>query len=479
MDAGKEYRVVIDQSTSGTKLLLVKIENQEPSIIKRLDKPHRQIYPRSGWVEHDPVEIVDNVEMLFSLLMEETGLKPEDIKSLSITNQRETIVVWNKKTGKPITNALVWQCNRSIDICNQLISEGKEPIVQEKTGLKMDTYFSAPKLKWLFQESNQLDGILGTDELAVGTMDTWLIWNLTNREVFATEPSNASRTLLYNIHSEQWDEELCQLFNTPIKSLSHVRDSNETFGEYKGIPIVGVMADSQSALYGQELTTTGNVKATLGTGCSIMMQIENNRHWGNDTILKTIAWKIDNQTSYALEGIIRSCTDTLNWLSNELDLFNTVEEGSEIAFSVPDSGGVFLIPAQLGLGAPFWKPEAKAMFLGLNRSSTKAHLIRAGFDSIVYQIKAVLDVMEETTGINIKELRIDGGASKNEKLMQLLADTLQKGVIVNEIEEMSALGVLMMTTEFSFEKRRRKLYLPVDLKEKEYENWFEQVKKNF
>lgn len=477
MDTGKEYRIVIDQSTSGTKLLLVRIEKQKLVILKRLDKSHRQIYPRSGWVEHDPVEIVDNVEILFNLLMEETKLKAEDIKSISITNQRETIVIWNKKTGKPIANALVWQCNRSVDICNQLISEGKELIVQEKTGLKLDTYFSAPKLKWLFQKDSNLEAILRNDELAVGTMDSWLIWNLTNREVFATEPSNASRTLLYNIHSEQWDEELCQLFDTPMKVLPQVRASNDTFGEYKGIPITGVMADSQAALYGQGLTASGNVKATLGTGCSIMMQIEDNLHWGNDTILKTIAWKINNQTSYALEGIIRSCTDTLNWLSNELDLFNTVEEGAEIAFSIPDSGGVFLIPAQLGLGAPFWKPEAKAGFVGLNRSSTKAHMIRAGFDSIVYQIKAVIDVIEETSNIKITELRVDGGASKNNDLMQLLADVLQRTIVLGSIEEMSGIGSLKLAASFTLLNTIKEKYKPNEDLEEKYKNWISYVDK--
>lgn len=473
MNKEMDYRVVIDQSTSGTKLLLVEISDQKPSIVKRVDKPHKQIYPQSGWVEHDPVEIVENVKNLFEQLMEETKVKKEQIASLSITNQRETIVVWDKKTGKPITNALVWQCNRSVEICNQLIAEEKEELIQEKTGLKVDTYFSAPKLKWLFQYRKDL--LDQNTNIAIGTMDTWLIWNLTNQKVFVTEPSNASRTLLYNIHTEKWDEELCKIFDTPIDALPEVKSSDATFGEYNGIPIVGVLADSQAALYGQGSIHTGDTKATLGTGCSVMMQIGEHTHWGNETVLKTIGWKKDKQVSYALEGIIRSCTDTLNWMSEQLGLFETVEEGSEVAFTLEDSDGVYLIPAQLGLGAPFWKPEAKAGFAGLSRSHTKAHMIRAGFDTIVFQIRAVLDAMEKSTETEITELKVDGGASKNEALLQLLADVLQKRIIVSDIEEMSAFGALKMAVELNIKSKNPKIVEPKEEREEEYKEWFNHV----
>jgi glycerol kinase len=472
-----DYRVVIDQSTSGTKLLLVEINDQKPSIVKRVDKKHEQFYPQSGWVEHDPVEIVENAKTLFDQLMEETKIKKEQIISISITNQRETIVVWDKSTGKPITNALVWQCNRSLDICNQLIAEKKEELIQEKTGLKVDTYFSAPKLKWLFRERPELQESAKNDELAIGTIDTWLIWNLTQTKVFATEPSNASRTLLYNIHMNEWDKELCELFDTPINSLPEVRSSDSQFGEYKGIPIVGVMADSQAALFGQGSTEVGDVKATLGTGCSVMMQIQDNAKWRHEKILQTIGWKKAGEISYALEGIIRSCTDTLNWLSKDLALFDTVEEGSQIAFSVPDSAGVHLIPGQLGLGAPFWEPNAQASFVGLNRSSTKAHMIRAGFDTIVYQIKAVIDVMEEASDTTIEELRVDGGASKNEQLLQLLADVLQKNILINGIEEMSALGALRMAVEIDTIYKLPKKVYPQKRRKHEYESWLKEVYK--
>lgn len=470
MNKNKDYRVVIDQSTSGTKLLLVEINDRKPSIVKRVDKKHEQLYPQSGWVEHDPVEIVENVKTLFDQLMEETRIKKEQIVSISITNQRETIVVWDKNTGEPITNALVWQCNRSVDICNQLIAEKKEELIQEKTGLKVDTYFSAPKLKWLFE--NKLNVLENRKNIAIGTIDTWLIWNLTGGSVFATEPSNASRTLLYNIHTEKWDEELCELFDTPIDALPEVKSSDDTFGEYKGIPIVGVLADSQAALYGQGSIHTGDTKATLGTGCSVMMQIGEHTDWGDNTVLKTIGWKKNSQVSYALEGIIRSCTDTLNWMSEQLGLFETVEEASEIAFSLDNSEGVYLIPAQLGLGAPFWKPEAKAGFVGLSRSHTKAHMIRAGFDTIAFQIKAVLDAMETSADTNITELKVDGGASKNKDLLQYLADVIQKRIVVSNIEEMSALGTLKMTAKLDIKSEDPKVIEPKELKEKAYKEWF-------
>ncbi|GEL65931.1 FGGY-family carbohydrate kinase [Marinilactibacillus psychrotolerans] len=475
MHKKEDYRVIIDQSTSGTKLLLVSInEEGVPLIKKRIDRSHKQIYPQKGWVEHDPLEILENVKSLFSQLLDETVLQKEDIKSISLTNQRETIILWDKNTGKPLHNAMVWQCNRSLDICKQLINRGKEAIVQKKTGLKIDTYFSAPKLSWLFQS---FPAIRQDQNLAVGTMDSWLIWNLTNRKIFATDSSNASRTLLYNIHTESWDKELCELFDTPIESLPEVYSSDSQFGSFEGIPIVGVIADSQGALYGQGLTEKGDVKATLGTGCSVLMQIESDLDSGNETILKTIGWKTHNKTSYALEGIIRSCTDTLNWMSNELGLFETVSEGSEKAFSIPDSDGVYIVPAQLGLGAPFWEPEPNGAILGLGRNSTKNHIIRAGFDTIVYQIKAVIDVMEVTSQIEVKKINVDGGAIKNNHLMQLLADVLQKNIVLNTKEEMSALGALNLAVKLKTENEKPTIFYPTTDKSNDYKQWFDVVNK--
>lgn len=469
----EDYRIVVDQSTSGTKVLLVKTTGDNIKIINRVDKAHKQIYPNPGWVEHDPIEIIENVNELITKVLMISKVKESEILSLSIVNQRETVVIWDKKTGKPLMNALVWQCNRGGEICENLINDAQEEIIQSKTGLKIDTYFSGSKLKWFFTHHN----VENATDIAIGTMDSWLIWNLTNKEIFATEPSNASRTLLYNIHTQQWDEDLCKLFNTPITGLPEIRSTDASFGFYKGIPIIGVMGDSQAALYGQNLIKKGDVKATLGTGCSVLMHNGENHLIEGASILRTVAWRKNDETSYALEGIIRSCTDTLNWMSNELGFFSTVEEGSDMAFSIPDSGSVYLIPAQLGLATPFWKSDATASFVGMTRSSTKTQLIRAAFDSIAFQIKAVIDELEKNAETKIESIKVDGGASKNKELLQLIADTLQKKIITEEIEEMSALGVLLMSFDINRSQKNQKVFEPKKDNKNQYNEWLKNVDK--
>lgn len=469
----EDYRIVVDQSTSGTKVLLVKTTGDNIKIINRVDKAHKQIYPNPGWVEHDPIEIIENVNELITKVLMISKVKESEILSLSIVNQRETVVIWDKKTGKPLMNALVWQCNRGGEICENLINDAQEEIIQSKTGLKIDTYFSGSKLKWFFTHHN----VENATDIAIGTMDSWLIWNLTNKEIFATEPSNASRTLLYNIHTQQWDEDLCKLFNTPITGLPEIRSTDASFGFYKGIPIIGVMGDSQAALYGQNLIKKGDVKATLGTGCSVLMHNGENHLIEGASILRTVAWRKNDETSYALEGIIRSCTDTLNWMSNELGFFSTVEEGSDMAFSIPDSGSVYLIPAQLGLATPFWKSDATASFVGMTRSSTKTQLIRAAFDSIAFQIKAVIDELEKNAKTKIESIKVDGGASKNKELLQLIADTLQKKIITEEIEEMSALGVLLMSFDINRSQKNQKVFEPKKDNKNQYNEWLKNVDK--
>ncbi|MGX6978105.1 FGGY-family carbohydrate kinase [Vagococcus elongatus] len=436
-------KLVIDQSTSGTKLLLVEISG-DIRIIDRLDLPHKQIFPQQGWVEHDPKEIMSNVYLLLEQMLTKHTLLAADIESLSITNQRETIVCWDKLTGEPIYNAIVWQCNRSVSLCNQLIDAGLENLIQKKTGLKIDSYFSGSKVKWLMNSIPEMKKKVQQNRLAVGTMDSWLIWNLSNRQVFATEPSNASRTLFYNIYEMQWDQELCEIFDVPITCLPEVRNSSDNFGNYQGISVTGIMADSQSALYGQKCIHPGDTKATLGTGCSVMMQLGEDIKIQNDKVLTTIAWSEAGQTNYALEGIIRSFGDTLVWLRDSLGLIVDIEEAALEAFLQADSKGVYFIPAQLGLGAPFWQPEARARFVGMNRSTTKIDLIRASFDSMAFQIKAVIDEMELASGIKIAKIRVDGGATKNQELMQLLADLTQKSVVIGQAEELSALGVIRL-----------------------------------
>lgn len=472
-----DYRVVIDQSTSGTKLLLV-TTLKEIEIVDRLDKKHQQIYPREGWVEHDPLEIMTNIYQLFAEMLKKYKLESSAIKSISITNQRETIVAWNKETGKPVSNAIVWQCKRGTSVCNELLLNGKEETVKRKTGLRLDPYFSGSKIKWLFRHYPEMKALSESGRLGIGTMDTWILWNLTQGKIYATEPSNACRTLLYDIHQNRWDEELTNLFDIPLAALADVKESKDDFGQFQGIPIVSVMADSQAALYGQGCLKTGEVKVTLGTGCSVMMQAEEQSDFVNDEIMTTIAWKEAEKTFYALEGIIRSCGDTLTWLSDDLGLFEDYELASEAAFSLPDNGGVYLIPAQLGLGAPFWQSEVKAAFVGMNRTTTKNHLIRAGFESIVYQIKAVIDAMERTSGVKIKIVKVDGGASRNQLLMQFLADSLQKSILVSNIEEMSALGTIKMSKEIVPAGQRIRMFTPRVDDSVFYDEWLNYVKKN-
>lgn len=441
MDKSSVYRIVIDQSTSATKLLLI----HEGTILKKYRKKHRQIFPKQGWMEHDPEEIIANVLSLLEELLNENNLSLEAIQSLSITNQRETIVAWNKRTGKPLYNAIVWQCSRSTDICKELIAQGKEQVINEKTGLKLDSYFSGTKIKWLVEHIPEVRSALEQEELAIGTMDTWLIWKLTNGERFATEPSNASRTLLYDIYENRWDEELVTLFGIRPSCLPEVLASTSAFGTYRGIPIIGVMADSQAALYGQSCLTKGEIKVTMGTGSSIMMQVEDNMNYHDSSILTTIAWKTENQTNYALEGIIRSCGDALNWLEENLSLFDDITLASNQVLQGTSDEEVFFVPALQGLGAPFWNQEMRASFIGMCRSTKKEDLLRAVLESIIFQIRAVIDAMEAVAKTKIQKIKVDGGMINNRRLMELMASLLNKDLELKSVEELSAIGCLKLT----------------------------------
>lgn len=412
--------------------------------MQRYDKKHKQIYPQSGWVEHDPLEIWENVETLLALLFQENSLNYSDISALSITNQRETIMAWDKITGKPFHHAIVWQCNRSAALCESLIEQGLEEQINQKTGLRIDPYFSGTKVKWLYDELPEVAEKSGTGELAIGTMDSWLIWQLTEGAVFATEASNASRTLLYNINTHVWDDELIQLFSIDRKDLPEIRKADDVFGTYRGIPIVGVMADSQAALLGEGCSAFGDVKITMGTGCSVMMQINKQNSLRDLRILTTTAWQQNRSGAYALEGIIRSCGDAINWFSQTIAVTDDISEWCNKVLLEQKEESLFFIPALQGLGAPFWENTQTAVFSGITRMTTQAELLRAVLESIIFQIKAVIDVMEEVANQPINQVFIDGGVSKNKPLMGLLATLLNKEVIVSEVEEFSALGVAML-----------------------------------
>lgn len=432
-----DYQIVLDQSTSGTKLLLL----NDGQIIKRYDKQHRQIYPKLGWVEQDPMEILENVEELLATVLKENHLSFKQIKSISITNQRETILAWDKQTGKPLYNAIVWQCNRSTDICEELIQLGKTELINKKTGLRIDPYFSGTKIRWLHDNVLEFREKSGTGNLAVGTIDSWLVWNLTERTTFATDASNACRTLLFNINKMCWDMELIHLFGANIEDLPEVRSSDACFGFYQGIPILGVMADSQAALLGEKCLKFGDVKITMGTGCSILMQLEENKNFNDNRILTTVAWKKSNQVFYAIEGIIRSCGDNINWFTKDFNENKKLEKLCEEVLQTKSDERVYFIPALQGLASPYWDNTMTASFLNMKRTTTQMDCLRAILESMIFQIKAVLDVMEKVTNSEIQQVHIDGGVIKNRTLMKLLATLLNKPVILNQVEELSALGV--------------------------------------
>lgn len=464
-----EYRIVVDQSTSGTKVLLFNT-SKNIELIDRIDRAHKQIYPQKGWVEHDPQEIISNVKELIEQMIQKHKLDYKRIKSLSITNQRESIVVWDKKTGKTYTNVMVWQCNRGLKICEELKQKGFEDLIREKTGLNIDPYFSASKLKYFF-DHNKFP-TLELETIAIGTIDTWIVWNLTKGKKFLTDISNASRTQLYNINTLKWDPELTNIFNVPIRSLPEVVDSIYNFGSYRGVPIVSVIADSQSALLGHSCTDIGDIKATLGTGSSMLLNIGNKRKENEGGILTTIAWKNNEETIYALEGAIRSYGDILNWLKEDLNLFDDYNQASALAFGLSDNQGVYLIPALAGLGAPFWRPNVNASFVGLTRDTDKSHLIRAGFEAMAFQTKAVIDEFEKTGGVKIDSLRVDGGSIKNKKFMQLLSDVVERDIIVNNIEEVSALGTLLILEEVKMDKiSNYQIYKPKNNFKDSYIKW--------
>ncbi|AHI55534.1 Putative glycerol kinase [Listeria ivanovii subsp. ivanovii PAM 55] len=472
----KHYQIAIDQSTSGTKVLLFKAGE----LVDRLDKKHQQLYPHKGWVEHNPIEICQNVRTLIANILAKHNLVAAEIERLALTNQRETIVAWDKQTGKPLYNAIVWQCNRTKKICETLKKDGCEKRIKQITGLKIDSYFSAPKMKWLLENISAVRDAVSRNQLAFGTMDAWVLFSLTDDSNYFTDRTNASRTLLYDIRKNDWSDELLELFGVARAHLPEVKQSVGDFGSYLGIPIHSVMADSEAALYGQGCNTFGGVKATLGTGCSVMMQIGENRLPENDAILTTLAWDNAGVNQFALEGIIRSCGDTLVFLSEHLELFKDYHTACKQAFQLPSNDGVVLIPGQLGLGAPYWNTNIQAEIIGLTREHTKWHIIRAGYTSIAFQIKAVIDQMELMTGQNIKRLQVDGGLTKQPELMQYLANVLNAEVAVSPVEELSAMGVIKIAEIKSQEERKlAKLYQPditytnaLD----DFQNWEKQVK---
>lgn len=444
----KKYILAIDQSTSATKVLLF---DSNADLKHRVSLSHKQYYPQPGFVEHDPEEILRNTLKGIKRLIEEYGCQESDIAALSITNQRETAMIWDRNTGLPVSRAVVWQCQRGKDFCDELKANQKDKLILEKTGLIIDPYFSASKLKWLMDHVKACRELLPGGQLMAGTMDSWLVWNLSGRKVFATDYSNASRTMLLNLNNLDWDDELLDLFHLDRSMMPELFFSDELiaftdpsviFGE--PVPIAGLLGDSHAALFGQHCFDPGMAKVTYGTGSSIMMNIGKVPVTPPQGLVTSIGWGRNKEIDFVLEGNIHCTGDTLNWLVNDLELLPSAESSEALADSLEDNQGVYLVPAFVGLGAPHWDNEARALICGMDRGAGKAHLARAALESIAYQVRDLIELMGNTEGIELKELRVDGGPTKNNFLMQFQADMLNRPIVRTHIEEISALGSAFM-----------------------------------
>jgi glycerol kinase len=436
--------LAVDQSTSGTKAIIF---DDRGKVIHRCTENHTQYYPQPDWVEHDPEEIYEKTRLAIKNVLQESKTDLSKIAAVAITNQRETVAVWDKKSGKPVYNAIVWQCQRGADTCRALKEQGYDEMVQSRTGLLIDPYFSATGLKWIMDNVKGVREKAATGELAFGTMDTWMIYKLTGGTVHATDYSNASRTMLYNIFDLEWDRELLDLMRIHESMAPEVKHADAIFGYTetgdvfdREIPITGVMGDSHAALFGQNCFKMGMAKATYGTGSSIMMNIGREPKKSPEGLVTSIAWGYKGEIDYVFEGNIHCTGDTINWLIKDLELISNAEESESLALSVEDNNGVYMVPAFVGLGAPYWDNAARASISGMSRSTKKAHVVRAALEAIAYQVKDLLDLMTRQAGIELSEIRVDGGPTKNEFLMQFQSDMLNASVIVSDVEETSALG---------------------------------------
>jgi glycerol kinase len=437
------YILSLDQGTTSSRAILF---NQEGQIVSIAQKEFTQIFPTPGWVEHDALEIWSTQIGVASEVISKQSIQEDSIKAIGITNQRETTILWNNKTGIPIYNAIVWQDRRTADYCDELKLAGKQALIQEKTGLIIDAYFSASKIKWLLDHVEGARALAENGDLCFGTVDSWLVWKLTNGKVHVTDATNASRTMLYNIHSLEWDTELLDLFDIPASILPAVKSSSEIYGSTnllvsnQEIPIAGIAGDQQAALFGQICTKPGMVKNTYGTGCFMLMHTGEKAVRSQNNLLTTIALQINGKTFYALEGSVFIGGAVVQWLRDGLKIIRNSDEIESLAASVPDTDGVYMVPAFAGLGAPYWNQHAKGTIVGITRGTSSAHIARAALESIAYQTYDVLKAMEADAHIPILELRVDGGATKNNLLMQFQSDLLNTKVIRPTMIETTALG---------------------------------------
>ena len=439
--------LAIDQSTSATKAVLFDARGK---VLDKASKSHRQIYPQPGWVEHDAEEIWKNVLAVIREIVTRNPKKISQLAGLSLSNQRETVVVFDRATGKPLHNAIVWQCRRGAPICEKLRARGHENFIRQKTGLMVDTYFSAPKLKWLVAEKPALAAKLRDGSAVIGTIDTYLIHRLTGGKVFATDFTNASRTMLFDIGKLRWDEKLCRLFDVPLRALPEARECSAHFGETdaagilpKPVPIVGVMGDSQASLFAQHCYQPGTAKATFGTGTSVLLNIGGKFQPSKKGAVTALAWVWQGKPTYAFEGIINFSAATIEWLKNQLGMIQSANEVEKLALSVKDNGGVYLIPAFAGLSAPYWAPDARAAIVGMSGFTKREHIVRAAQEAIAYQIRDVVDMMRKDSNIKLRHLHADGGPTRNKFIMQFTADITGAELKVSEVAESSAWGAAM------------------------------------
>ena len=439
-----KYILALDQGTTSSRAIIF---DKEQNIYGIAQKEFKQIYPKEGWVEHDPMEIWASQYGVLQEVLAKTNIEPEQIAAIGITNQRETAIVWDKQTGEPIYNAIVWQCRRTADICEKLKSNGFDKYIKENTGLLIDAYFSATKVKWILDNVEGAREKADKGDLLFGTVDTWLLWKLTNGRVHVTDYTNASRTMLFNIRELNWDKKILEKLNIPISMLPEVKSSSEIYGYVNlggkdniKVPIAGIAGDQQAALFGQAAFNKGDAKNTYGTGCFLLMNTGEELVESKNGLLTTIAIVLNGKVNYALEGSVFMGGAIIQWLRDEMGLLTDAQDSEHFAEKVKNNGGVYVVPAFVGLGAPYWDMYARGSIFGLTRGSNKNHIIRAALESIAYQVKDLIIAMEEDSGCNINTLKVDGGASKNNLLMQFQSDITNIQVCKPIITETTALG---------------------------------------
>lgn len=436
-----KYILALDQGTSSSRAIVF---DQDGNAVSVCQKEFTQHFPRPGWVEHDPMEIWASEYAVMTEAVATLGLGGNDIAAIGITNQRETTIVWDAATGKPLCNAIVWQDRRTSDYCDSLKAAGLSDLIRSKTGLLIDAYFSGTKIRWILENVPGAREKADRGELRFGTVDSWLVWNLTGGSVHVTDVTNASRTMLFNIHTLEWDKELMDILNIPESMMPQVRSCSEVYGLTSllggQVPIAGIAGDQQSALFGQMCTEPGSVKNTYGTGCFLLMNSGTTPIMSRNNLLTTIAWKIGDTVNYALEGSIFVAGSVVQWLRDGLGVIKASSEVNALATSVPDNGGVYFVPALTGLGAPYWDPYAKGTIVGITRGTTAGHIARAALEGIAFQTMDIVEAMQKDAGVSLKELKVDGGATKNHYMLQFQADILGAEVIRPEVTETTAMG---------------------------------------